>query len=402
VPDPTETKIRHGTPEFRRIVLALFSAGFATFALLYCVQPLMPVFAQAFHVGATKSSLPLSLTTGLLAPAMMVAGAYSEARGRKRIMVMSLGASALLMFIAAVAPTWGILLAARALQGIAFAGLPAVSMAYLSEEVDSTSLGLAVGLMIGGNGLGGMMGRLATSLVADTFGWRIALAGVALLGVVATVIFWRILPPSRHFTPRPLRAGALLQTFVTQLRDRRLAPLFAEAFLLMGCFVTAYNYVTFHLLGPPYSLSHTVVGSIFVVYLIGIFAAAWIGSRAARVGRGRMLSSMIALMLVGVVLMALRPTASVIAGIATLTFGFFGAHSVASTWVGVRATHAKAQASGLYFFFYYVGSSIAGSFGGMFWERFGWFGVIGFLTGMLGLAFGALAVLAEHREPMPA
>ena len=166
------------------------------------------------------------------------------------------------MFVAAIAPTWGVLLVARALQGIAFAGLPAVSMAYLSEQVHPTSLGLAVGLMIGGNGLGGMIGRIATSLVADRFGWRVALAGVAMLGVIATLIFWKTLPASKHFTPRPLRAGALARTFLSQLGDRRLAPLFLEAFLLMGTFVTAYNYVTFHLLAPPYSLSHSIVGSI--------------------------------------------------------------------------------------------------------------------------------------------
>jgi YNFM family putative membrane transporter len=394
--------VRHGTPEFRRITLALFAAGFATFALLYCVQPLMPVFADTFHITATASSLALSLTTGLLAPAMMVAGAYSEVRGRKPIMAASLGLSAALMFIAALAPTWGVLLGARALQGIAFAGLPAVSMAYLSEEVHPQSLGLAVGLMIGGNGLGGMAGRLATSLVADHFGWRASLAGVATLGLIATVVFWRTLPSSRQFTPRPLRVGALLRTFGTQLTDRQLLPLFVQAFLLMGCFVTSYNYVTFHLLGPPYSLSHTIVGSIFIVYLIGIFAAAWIGSLAGRVGHARMLATMIGLMLLGVVMMALRPTASVVLGIATVTFGFFGAHSVASTWVGIRATHAKAQASGLYFFFYYVGSSVAGSTGGVFWERFGWFGVIGFLIGMLMLAFIALAVIAEEKWPVRA
>ena len=88
--------IHQGTPEFRRTNLALFSAGFATFALLYCVQPLMPVFARDFNVSAAQSSLSLSLTTGLLAPAMIVAGALSEARGRKSMMVASLLASALL------------------------------------------------------------------------------------------------------------------------------------------------------------------------------------------------------------------------------------------------------------------------------------------------------------------
>ena len=62
----------------------------------------------------------------------------------------------------------------------------------------------------------------------------------------------------------------------------------------------------------------------------------------------------------------------VIAGIAVLTFGFFGAHSIASAWVGRRARTAKAQAASLYLFLYYVGSSVIGSLGGIFWERNGW------------------------------
>ena len=385
--------IRHGTPEFRRITLAFFVAGFATFALLYCVQPLMPVFAETFHVSAAASSLSLSLTTGLLAPAMMVAGAISERRGRKNIMAVSLGASSLLMLVAAFATRWDVLLAARALAGITFAGLPAVSVAYLSEELDSQSIGLAAGLMIGGNGIGGMTGRLLTSLVAEGDGWRWVLAAMAVFGIAATFVFWRMLPAERHFRPRVVPPHVLVRTYIEQLRDVRLVPLFAQGFLLMGTFVTAYNYVTYHLLGAPYFLSHAVVGAIFVVYPLGIFASAGAGALAHRVGRGRMLTSMIGLMLVGVLLMIAPPVMSVVAGIAVLTVGFFGAHSVATTWVGVRATHGRAQASALYFFFYYIGSSVAGSMGGVFWERWGWIGVIGFLVGMIAVALGALAAL---------
>src|SRR5689334_14958440 len=164
--------IHQGTPEFRRTNLALFSAGFATFALLYCVQPLMPVFASEFHVGAAQASLTLSLTTGLLAPAMIVAGAISESRGRKSMMVVSLLSSSLLTVACAFATQWHTFLAMRALAGITFAGLPAISMAYLSEEVHPSSIGLAMGLAIGGNGLGGMVGRLATSFITDVSSWR--------------------------------------------------------------------------------------------------------------------------------------------------------------------------------------------------------------------------------------
>jgi YNFM family putative membrane transporter len=378
--------IHQRTPEFHRTNLALFSAGFATFALLYCVQPLMPVFAKDFNVSATESSLSLSLTTGLLAPAMIVAGALSETRGRKSMMVGSLLASSLLTVLSAFVPHWKLFLAIRALEGITFAGLPAISMAYLSEEVHPGSIGLAMGLAIGGNGLGGMIGRLITSLLTDWLSWRYAMGAIGLLGVAASVIFWRTLPASRHFVARPLRVGALMRTFWEQLHDTRLIALYAVGFLLMGSFVTTYNYVTYHLLDAPYHLRQSAVGLIFLVYLVGIFASAWIGARADRVGRGRMLLMMTGLMLCGVGLTLLHPLVLVIGGIATITFGFFGGHSVASSWVGLRAHHAKAQAAALYLFFYYIGSSVAGAVGGFFWGAWRWTGVAGFVAAMLIVA----------------
>jgi YNFM family putative membrane transporter len=209
---------------------------------------------------------------------------------------------------------------------------------------------------------------------------------IGLLGIAATIIFWRTLPPSRHFLAHPMRAGVLARTMLLQFKDSGLVALFAEGFLIMGVFVTTYNYATYHLLDPPYSLSQSAAGLIFIVYLAGIFASAWIGARAARFGRRRMLLAMIGLMLAGVGLTTLSPLVSVILGIATVTFGFFGAHSVASAWVGLRAQRAKAQAAALYLFFYYIGSSVAGAAGGLFWEHGHWWGVVGFVTTMLLIA----------------
>ena len=390
--------IHKGTPEFRATTLGMFAAGFATFALLYCVQPLMPVFAREFGVSAAQSSLPLSLTTGFLAPAMIVAGAFSEARGRTQMMVGSLLASAVLTVLCAFSPRWGVLLVLRTLAGVTFAGLPAISMAYLSEEIHPTSIGLAMGLAIGGNGLGGMIGRLLTALIADLLSWRYALGAIGLLGITAAIIAWKTLPPSRHFTVRRLEATTLYHLFWTQLRNPRLVGLYALGFLLMGAFVTTYNYITYHLLAAPYQLSHATVGFIFVVYLVGIFASAWIGSVADRVGRARVLLMMVGIMLLGIGLTVLRPLALVILGIAVVTFGFFGGHSVASSWVGLRAREAKAQAAALYLFFYYLGSSVAGSAGGVFWDIARWRGVAGFVAALLAVAVSIALMTARSDQ----
>ena len=78
-----ETKNARGTPEFRRASFALFLAGFATFAVLYTVQPLLPIFAQEFAVSPAESSLALSLSTASLALAILLAAILSEGVGRR-------------------------------------------------------------------------------------------------------------------------------------------------------------------------------------------------------------------------------------------------------------------------------------------------------------------------------
>jgi YNFM family putative membrane transporter len=387
--------IETGTPEFRRTNIAMATAGFSTFTLLWCVQPLMPVFSREFHVGPAVSSLAVSLATGMLSVSILLAGALSEAWGRKPLMVFSLTTAAGLTFCSAFVTNWHQLLILRALAGLAFGGLPAIAMAYLSEEMHPNALGLAMGLYIGGSALGGMSGRLFTGILTDLVSWRFAVAVIGSIGLAGAMLFWRILPPSLHFRPMALAPGLLLKSYFNHIRDAGLRLLFAEGFLLLGSFITVYNYISYRLLVPPYSLSQTVVGSIFLVYLIGIGSSAWVGNLAGRLGRRRVLWTMFLLMISGIGLTLFRPLAVVIVGVAAMTFGFYGGHSITSSWVGLRAKQAKAQASSLYLFSYYLGSSVIGFSGGFFWSAYGWAGVAAFLICLLLLAFAISLRLAQ-------
>ncbi|MBT2144946.1 MULTISPECIES: MFS transporter [unclassified Rhodanobacter] len=395
--DPEDGPVHHGTPAFRRTNLALFAAGFATFGLLYCVQPLMPEFSRDYGVSEAGAALSLSLTTGVLAFAMLFAGALSDAWGRKSVMVVSLLSSAVLVLVTAVMPDWTALLLVRTLLGLTLSGLPAVAMTYLSEEMHVESIGLGMGLYISGSAVGGMGGRLITGVLADFFGWRIGVAVVGAIGVLAALIFWRALPPSRHFVAQPLRWRTVLGRFNGIFHDRGLPWLFVEGFLLLGAFVTVYNYLGYRLLAPPYSLSQAAVGLIFGIYLVGTFSSAWMGHLAGRLGRRKVLWTAFALMLAGVALTMLQPLPLIILGIVAVTFGFFGGHSIVSSWVGRRAGAAKAQASSVYLFCYYMGSSIAGASGGLFYASHGWNGVALFV-GVLVLA-GLLIALRLFRLP---
>lgn len=389
---------RRGTAAFRKTTFALFAGGFVTFAVLYCTQPLMPEFTREFGISPTLASLSLSVTTATLAVSMLVAGSISEVWGRKPVMTFSLVSASGLALVSAVSPSFPALLAVRVLQGVVLSGLPAIAMAYLGEEIEPQSLGLAMGLYISGNSVGGMAGRIITGLLTDAFSWRVALASLGALALVASLLFWVLLPPSRNFRPQPPRLKALALSMGSHLQDHGLLLLYGTGFLLMGSFVTLYNYIGFHLLAPPYSLSQSVVGWIFLLYFVGTFSSTFAGRLADRHGRQQILWMPVALMALGAVGSLAEPLLVKILAIALFTFGFFGGHSVASSWVGARATHDKAQASALYLLFYYTGSSVAGTAGGTLWSHFGWPGVIGLIGTML-LACLVIAARLRMLEP---
>jgi YNFM family putative membrane transporter len=381
--------IERRTPEFRLVCVAAFMQGLANFAMLYCVQPLLPVFASEYGISPAQSSLAVSVATAAVAISLLLTGLLTDALGRKTMMLVSLAGSATFTLAAAMAPDWHLLLLFRSLTGVMLAGLPAATMTYLSEELAPRALGLGLGTYIAGSVFGGMLGRLLVGVLADWFSWRSALVAVAATGALGLAVSaWR-LPPSRHSRPQRLPMRELLSRYGRSMRDPGLRILFGAGFLLMGSFVTIYNYLGFHLLAAPYGISQTAAAWIFSLYLLGVISAPWIGNLANRLGPARVYWLPITLMLVGVMLTLSAPLWLIVCGVGIMTFGFFGAHSVASGWVGSRATDCRPQASALYLSSFYVGSSVIGSFGGVVLGRYEWRGVALMVCAMLLLALGA-------------
>jgi len=394
----SDARLAKGTPAYRRLTLAMLFAGFSTFSLLYSVQPLLPLFAADYGLSAEAASLAVSLATGPLAIGILFAGILSDRVGRRPLMVAAMFAAGALTLAAALVPGWTALLGLRLLTGVALAGVPAVAMAYVAEEVDVASVGAAMGLYIAGSAIGGMGGRLVASLVADIADWRWALGSVGVAGLVMAEAFRRLAPPSRGFVAggggSPLAGAAAL------FRDRALPLLYAEAFLLMGVFVTIYNYAGFRLLAPPYGLSQAAVGGVFLLYILGSVSSALFGSFAGTVGRRRVFWMPIVLLLAGIVATEAQALPLVILGIALVTVGFFGAHSIASAWVGRRAQANRGQGAAFYLFFYYLGSSVLGSAGGFAWTHAGWAGVALFCLALGSVAL-LLGILLARIPPLP-
>jgi YNFM family putative membrane transporter len=381
--------IRRGTPAFIRANIAFFLSAFAIFASLYSVQPLLPIFADEFGLDAGASSLALSVTTATLAVALLLASWVADRLGRKTLMVWAILLTAVLGLLLPFAPGWSSLIVIRTLMGFTLSGLPAVAMVYLAEEMDPDALGFSMGLYIGGTAIGGMAGRLLSGVLADWIGWRPALLVLGLAVAAAALAVVLLLPRPHNSARARIGMRELAHLVRIQFTDRGLPWLFLSAFLLMGSFVTLYNYAGFRLALPPFSLSHSAIAAIFVVYLLGSVSSTWAGGLAQRLGRRKVYWATVLVMAAGVSLTLAPSTPLIIAGLALATIGYFAAHGIASAWVARRAVVGRAQASAIYLFAYYLGSSILGTLGGYAWVSWGWNGVM-LVSG--GAALAALLV----------
>jgi len=373
----------------RRITIAVCLAGFSCFVLLYGTQPLLPQLSEAFAIAPGTASLSVTVSTGVMALLLIPLSLVADRWGRERLMRLGLLGAAVFALSSAWAPDFFLLVVTRALLGACIAGVPAAAMAHLGEELPVAARARVMGLYIATNALGGMAGRLISAVVSDLGGsWHYGLAALGLVGLVVAVVFWRLLPPARHFEPRSLQPGLLFADIRRIYADPGLPWMFTTAFLSMGAFVGMYNYLPFRLVAEPYALGPAWIGGIFLLYSVGTWSSAWAGRQVARRGRQRMLLAMSLLAVAGIAVTLLAPLWLIVAGLAVFTFGFFAVHSVASAWVGHRAGPRRGLVSALYLSSYYLGGSVVGTATGWAWSHGGWPGVAAALLACAGLVCG--------------
>lgn len=396
-PDPQTGQIWLGhapkTVGFRRLMAGLFFAGVATFAQLYSPQGLLPLIASDIQVTADQAALLVSASTIGLAVAVIPWSFVGDRLGRKPAMTISIIAACLCGIGATLAPTFGLILVFRVLEGVALGGVPALAMAYLNEEVHPKSAGQSAGTFIAGTVIGGLLGRIVAAPIGEWFHWRIGMAVVLVLAVVSAVCFLVLTPAAKKFQPTTTSPRKAIASITANLRSPVLIVMYLQGMLLMGGFVAVYNFLGFHLLDDPFNLPVTVVSLLFFAYLMGTITSPWAGSLATKYRPSRVLMVLTVIMIIGVLLTLVPNIWVLLFGLLIFTGAFFGAHSVASGWAGAAAEGGRAQSTSLYNLCYYTGSSIFGWLGGIFLTGYGWTGTVLMTAGLAGLALLATALL---------
>ncbi|WP_244516658.1 MFS transporter [Arthrobacter alpinus] len=398
-PDTSWAGHLQGTSGYRRVLAALACAGVATFAQLYSLQGILPLLSRDLDVTAAQTSLSISAATVGLAVAVLPWSFVADRWGRVRTMGLAVILATILGLLVPLSPTFEVLLLLRVLEGAALGGIPALAIAYLTEEVSPRHAAAAAGAYVAGTTLGGLFGRLLAGPVADVAGWRMGTLAVSLCAAAAAAGFLVLAPKPRGFVPsRTEGFGAVLGKLIPQLRNAKLLALYAQAFLLMGTFVSVYNYLGFRLEAPPYLFPASAVALLFLAYLAGTISSKAVSSLASRWGRRTVLLACTATMVTGLALTLASPVVMILVGLVLFTAGFFGAHSIASGWTGALATTGRAQASSLYNLSYYAGSSVVGWSSGLVFQHSGWSAMVAVLAVLMFLAAVAAMVLLPARN----
>ncbi|MWV47198.1 MFS transporter [Paenibacillus sp. HJL G12] len=369
--------IERGTPAYRRTFLSMLLGSTVTFAILYGPQTLIHTFSEEFNINPSTASLTISCATVALAVSMLFITVFSNAWGRKKIMGLSLLLASLLSILIAFSPDFKTLIMLRIVQGVAMSGFPAIAMTYLGEEISASNIGRIMGIYVGGSAFGGFVGRVIISTLTDLFSWNIAILVLGIFSLICSLLFWIYLPESKNFTKISLSFANWATGIVSGLKNKNLSYIYGMGFLLLGVYVALFNYISFPLSKPPYHLSQTVIGFLFVFQLAGSVGSYLFGRLTERYSRSRLMSCAILMAFVGALMTLSGHLVLLIIGLMLFASGFLAAHSVASGWISlVAGPRSKAYASSLYLLFYYTGSSLIGWTGGVFLSRWGWSGVI--------------------------
>lgn len=379
----------HGSRGYKRMILALFAAGVATFSQLYSVQGVLPELSRDLGISQSQAALAVSAATLGLACSVLVWSLLADRMGRLRTMTIAVVCAVVLGLAVPFSPGFEWLLALRFVEGLALGGIPAVALAYLAEEVSNLHAAVAAGTYISGTSLGGLAGRLVAGPLSEFWSWRVGTLVVSVLAAIAAAVFIAVAPKPRGFTPVPWSSPhtiPLWKKLWINLRSGSLLVLYAQGFLLMGGFVAVFNYLGFRLEAPPFLIPASLASLVFIAYLSGTWSSRQSGAMVARFARLPVLLGSIGVMLAGLLVTLIDWLPTVVFGMLLFTAGFFAAHAVASGWIPLVAVGGRAQAASLYNLAYYGGSSLFGWAIGLAFDAGGW--------PALGLAVSSLLVLA--------
>ncbi len=375
--------------------LAAGLAGYCCFINLYAPQAILPLLSKEFGAGASAISTIMTASTLAVALTAPFTGTVADVLGRKRVIVSAMAVLALPTVMASLSPSLSALVFWRFVQGLALPPIFAVTIAYIGDEWPPREAIAAAGVYTSGASLGGFSGRLLTGVLSDLVGWRFAFDALALITLVGAAAVWAMLPRERKF----VRSEGLIASgrqMVRHLRNPQLVATYAVGFGVLFCFIATFTFIGFRLAAPPYDLSASWLGALFVTYLVGSASTPWTGWVVGRFGRRQFMIGNIAIWICGVALTLTGPLWTILLGLTLCAGCGLMCQSVSTGYVTITAQAGRSSAVGLYVTSFYLGGSLGAALGGVAWTIAGWPACVALVAAMLAIMATIVALAWAH------
>lgn len=356
----------------RTIAFAMFLAGICCYGLLYYYQPVLPLLADSFGLSAAESSFAVSFSTLGMTVGLLSGMFFADMIGRKKLISSTLFLGAFLALASSFATSFWELILACAFKGYFLAGTASVSLAYINEEVAENSKSRVTGIYIAGGALGGMSARVGAAYLGSAYSWMWASIVVATMAIVlALIIFWKS-PYSTCFTPQRKTFKVLIVDNVHLLCDRQLLAYCSIGAVMIGIFVSLYNYISFLLLAPPFDLEHFYISKIYYLFVFGLLGSVLTYRLLRRLSPLHLLQILLSTTILGLVLLFVQTLLTIVLGLIFVTISFFITHVACSYVVSNLKPSHRSIAISVYLLLYYISSSFLGSATGLLIDHWNW------------------------------
>ena len=371
----------------------VFALVAAALTAVYLTQPMLPLLAREYGVSPPVVSLTVSMVTLGITLSCLPFGVLADRWRVKPIIALGGIMTALCLLAGALSSSFGLLVAARLGQGLFFPALTSCLAAYLARTLPPQDLAVTMGAYVSATVVGGLASRLLPGFVLAGR-WRLSMVLVALLLLGLCLLALRWLPAEG---PRPARRQGDLG-YLGLLRSwSTLAPYMAT-FGSMFAFSAVFNYVPFHLAGPPYHASTALISMMYLSFAIGIVLGPLVGRLARRKGAGRALILGCLLLAAALGVCLLPSLVAVVAGLVMVCGGHFTIHAASQGLLNTRLQQSQGRANGMYVLVYYLGSWAGITAAGQSWSLAGWSGVVLMALASLAAPLGVGLIELRRRR----